>query len=98
MDLDTQDVIELIEEHGITVVHMGSVRERVRGVEMTAYTRRIYERELLVNELKWLKRKSKVRTIGLYSVTPIEKRKVKGATIAVPSDGIQLSWAYSAGV
>lgn len=96
MELDRDDVIDLIKSLGFKVVHMTDVREYVNGVEMTAYTRRIYERSFLIRELEWL-RKNHVRTIGLYSVTPLE-RKVEGATLPVSQDGIKLRWAYKQGI
>ncbi|MHA2066345.1 MAG: hypothetical protein ACXABY_18395 [Candidatus Thorarchaeota archaeon] len=101
MDLDEADVIALIKEAGMKVVLMDSIQERIKGHEMTAYVRRVYQKSFLTSELAWLKKK-KVKTIGLHSVTPIHDRNLggeeKGATIAVTADGIRLRWAYEYGV
>jgi len=97
MDLDKDDVIALIKEAGMEVVLMDSVQERVKGHDMMAYVRRVYQKSFLTGELEWLKKK-KVKTIGFHSVTPIHGRDVGGATIAVAADGISLRWAYKLGV
>lgn len=100
MDLDLIEVVGLIEDAGIEVVFMDAVQERIKGHEMTAYTRRIFQESFLENEIQWLK-KRQVSTVGLYSVTPIlEHRTIEGsgATIAVESGGIKLRWAWKAGV
>jgi len=101
MDLNLIDVVGLIEDAGIEVVFMNSVQERIKGHDMMAYPRQVFQQSFLEAEIAWIRNKRKVKTIGLHSVTPIEERRTvegKSATIAVASGGVRIRWAYEPGV